>query len=58
MIFYDYLSVFYLNLVFSLLLSSYRKSVWSFVYVIVYCVGAGISTLISISDGLDPYFFR
>ena len=29
-----------------------------FVYVIIYCVGAGITTLTSISDGLDPYFFR
>ena len=23
----------------------------------IYCVGAGITTLISISDGSDPYFF-
>ena len=23
-----------------------------------YCVGAGITTLMSISDGSDPYFFR
>ena len=37
-------------------ISSYGKSFWSFVYVI-YCVGAGITTLISISDGLDPYLF-
>ena len=29
------------------------KSVWSFVYIIFYCVGAGINTLISISDGLS-----
>ena len=28
-----------------------------FVYVIIYCVGAGITTLMSISDGSDPYFF-
>ena len=24
----------------------------------LYCVGAGITILMSISDGLDPYFFR
>ena len=29
-----------------------------FVYVISYCVGAGITTLMSIFDGLDPYFFH
>ena len=29
-----------------------------FVYVIIYCVGAGIITLMSIFDGLDPYFLR
>ena len=29
-----------------------------FVYVCIYCVGAGIFTLMSISDGSDPYFFR
>ena len=28
-----------------------------FVYVIIYCVGAGITTLMSISDGWDAYFF-
>ena len=39
-----------------LLISSYGKLLSSFVYVIVYCVGAGITTLMSISDGLDPYF--
>ena len=26
-------------------------------YVIIYCVGARITTLMSISDGSDPYFF-
>ena len=36
-----------------LLISSYRKSFWSFVHVIIYCVGAGITTLMSISYGLD-----
>ena len=38
--------------------SSYGKCLSSFVYVIIYCVGAGITTLMSISDGSDPYFFR
>ena len=28
-----------------------------FLYVIIYCVGARITTLMYISDGLDPYFF-
>ena len=58
MIFYDYFSVFYLILVHFSIISSYGKSFWSFVYVIIYCVGAGISTLISISDWSDPYIFR
>ena len=29
-----------------------------FVYVNIYCVGAEITTLISISHGSDSYFFR
>ena len=29
-----------------------------FVYVIIFCVGEGITTLMSISNGLDPYIFR
>ena len=58
MILYDYFSLFYLILVHFLIFSSYRKSFWSFVYVIIFCVGAGISTLISISDWLDPYILR
>ena len=58
MIFYDYFSAFYLILVHFIILSSYGKSFWSFVYVIIYCIGAGISTLISISDWSDPYIFR
>ena len=33
------------------------KPVSSFVYVIVYYVGASITTLLSISDGFDLYFF-
>ena len=43
---------------FSSLISSYGKPVGSFVYVIIYCVGAAITSWMSISDGLDPYFFR
>ena len=58
MIFYDYFSVFYLILVHFSILSSYGKSFWSFVYVFIFCVGAGISTLMSIYDGLEPYIFR
>ena len=58
MILFDYFSIIYLTLVHFLILSSYGKSFWSFVYVIIYCVGAGISTLISISDWSDPYIFR
>ena len=58
MIFYDYFSVFCLIFVHFPILSSYGKSSWLFVYVIVYCVGAGIITLISISDWSDPYIFR
>ena len=37
---------------------SYGKPVCSFVHVIIYCVSGGITTLMSISDGLDPYFSR
>ena len=58
---YDFLSffsVFYLVWVYFSLFSFYRKSFWSFVYVINYCVGAGLSTLISFSDWSDPYNFR
>ena len=40
------------------LISTYGNFLWSFVYVIIPCVGAGITTLMSFSDGLDPYFFR
>ena len=58
MIFYDYFNVFYLILVHFPIFSSDGKSFWSFVYVIIYYVGAGISTLISISDWSDPYIFR
>ena len=58
MILYDYFSVFYLILVHFIILSSYGESFWSIVYVIIYCVGAGISTLISISDWSDPFIFR
>ena len=30
---------------------------WFFVYANVYCVGAEVNTLMSISDGLEPYNF-
>ena len=58
MIFNDYFNVFYPFLVHFLILSSYGKSFWSFVYDIIYCVGARISTLISISDWSYPDLFR
>ena len=58
MILYDCLSVFHLILVHFLLLSSDGKSFRSFVYVLIHCVGAGTSTLMSVSDGLDRYIFR
>ena len=35
----------------------YGKLLWSFVYVIIYCVSAGITPVMSISDGPHPYFF-
>ena len=34
------------------------KFFWSFVYDVIYCVGVGKTTLMSISGGSDPYFFR
>ena len=46
--------VFQLDLVHLLEISSYGKSFRSFVYVIIYCVHAGITTLMFISDELDP----
>ena len=58
MIFFDYFSVIYRFLVDFLILSSYGKSFWSYLYGIIYCVDAGTSTLISISDWSDPYIFR
>ena len=39
-----------------LLISSCGKLLRFFVYVNIYCVGAGKTTLMSISEGLDPYF--
>ena len=39
-----------------LLIPSYEKLLSSFVYVVIYYVRAGITTLMSISDGWDPYF--
>ena len=41
-----------------LLISFYEKILSSFVSVIIYCVGAGIATLVSIFDGTDSYLFR
>ena len=40
-----------------LLFSSDGKLLSSFVYVIIFCVGARITTLMSFSDGWDLYFF-
>ena len=45
-------------LFFDVFLLKYGKLVWSSFHVIIYYVGAGINTLMSISDGLDMYFFR
>ena len=39
-------------------ISSYGKPVCAFVYVNINCVGARITTFMSLSDGLDPYFVR
>ena len=60
MIFYGYLGVFTLILLYFLILCSHGKSFRSFVYVVIHCVSAGKrkSTLMSISNGLDPYTFR
>ena len=38
-------------------ISSYGKSFWSFVYVGIYCVSAGITNLMFFSDGVDPFIF-
>ena len=53
---YFILCIFCLYLVHFLVISFYAKPFWSFVYFIIHCAGAGITTLISISDGLDAYF--
>ena len=50
--------VFYSNSRCILVFSPYGKSLLSFVYVFIYCVAAEITTLMSISDGSDPFFFR
>ena len=34
------------------------RNFWNFIYDIIYCVGAGKTTLISTSYRIDPYFFR
>ena len=41
----------------SLIFSSYGKQFLSFVDGAIYCVGAGMTTLMSISEGLGPYNF-
>ena len=58
MFFLEYLNVFYLILVHFLILSFYGKCFWSFHDGDFCCVGARISTLLSIADGSDPYVFR
>ena len=50
--------VFYWALVHFLVLSSYGKSLWSFLYVNLFCVSVARNTLISSSNGLDSYIFR
>ena len=52
------LYVFHLFFDVFLLISFHGKPVWTLVYVIIYYVGAGVTTLMAISDGLDPYLFR
>ena len=41
----------------TLVIFSYGKYFWSLVYVFVYRIGSGASTLMFISDGLDTYIF-
>ena len=41
-----------------LLFSLYGKLLRSFVYVIIYCLDAGITISMSVFDGLDPYICR
>ena len=51
----------YFKLIFHYILvpfSLYGNIFYLFVYGFIYCVGAGKTTLMSISDGSDPYFFR
>ena len=55
--FFNIFYVFYLFLVHFLEISPHGKTFLSFVNVIRYCAGAEITTLMSISDGLDPYIF-
>ena len=40
------------------LISSYAATCWCFVYVIIFCVDAGIASFMSISAELNPYFFN
>ena len=54
----EYFCVFQLNLAHFLILSSYGKSFRTFVYVNIYCAGARLSTLMSISYWSDSNIFR
>ena len=58
MIFYDYLSVFYLNLVHFLMFIFAIEIFFDLLFIVLFFFGAGKGTLMSISDGLDPYTFR
>ena len=53
-ILYDCFSAFCLSLVHFSILSSHGKSFWTFVYVVIYCVGARMNILMSNFDALDP----
>ena len=50
--------VFYSFFLYILLISPCGNCLQSFVYVNIYCVAAGITTLMSICDGSHLYFFR
>ena len=56
--FYYSFRLFYIKLVHFLKLFSYGNSFCFFCVCFIYCVGAGISTLMYISDELDPYNVR
>ena len=58
MILYDYFSVFYLILAHFQYFPLMENLFDHLFMLITYCVGAGISILISISNWSDPYIFR